>query len=316
MFCTNRAARARPFMAMLLVGLAVVLPGAVHAAAALVSARMGAEQDVITVLNSSSVPAAEKRALEACRNSVKKHRHDEPCRVLASADGPRHWRAFMPPRVNTLVIVSAESESDADQELTSACRLHFGHGGCPAGHRIWRGFDRGDKQQGTPFAPSGAEKGRQALRDAYGIGSAASGADLQALIGAAKGGDREAQYELAMHYREGKGLPKMPQHAVVWMKRSASAGYAKAQYSFGKWLLDGQPALDRDVPQGVRFIRQAAEQGYSPAQNLLGTLYVRGTGVKRDLSEGYRWVALAAEAGYAPAVKNKAAIEKALKGTR
>ena len=49
----------------------------------------------------------------------------------------------------------------------------------------------------------------------------------------AKKGDKQAQYQLAVLYRNGQGAKKDPDKAFLWMKRSANQGYKRAQYSLG-----------------------------------------------------------------------------------
>ena len=59
----------------------------------------------------------------------------------------------------------------------------------------------------------------------------------------------------------------------------------------------------RGVPQsfeeGARFYRAAAEQGFPPAQYMLGLMYDKGQGVPQDYVLAYMWVTLGV-AGAAP----------------
>ena len=59
-----------------------------------------------------------------------------------------------------------------------------------------------------------------------------------------------------------------------------------------------------DLPglaEGVKWLRQAAEQGDSEARFILGQAYITGGGVKSDLAEAVKWFRLAAEQGHAEA---------------
>ena len=59
----------------------------------------------------------------------------------------------------------------------------------------------------------------------------------------------------------------------------------------------------RGVPQsfeeGARFYRASAEQGFPPAQYMLGLMYDKGQGVPQDYVLAYMWVTLGV-AGAAP----------------
>ena len=68
----------------------------------------------------------------------------------------------------------------------------------------------------------------------------------------AEQGDSSAQYNLALMYSNGKGVPK-------------------------------------DSKEGVKWYRLAAEQGNKHAQNKLGTMYRYGWGVSRDAKEAVKW---------------------------
>ena len=49
-----------------------------------------------------------------------------------------------------------------------------------------------------------------------------------------------------------------------------------------------------DATQAVLWLRRAALQGAAMAQLTLGTLYVKGRGVKQDLIEAHMWYSVAA----------------------
>jgi TPR repeat protein len=50
--------------------------------------------------------------------------------------------------------------------------------------------------------------------------------------------------------------------------------------------------------EAAGWLREAADQGYAPAQILLGQLYAQGLGVKTDSKAAARWMGKAAEQGY------------------
>ena len=79
----------------------------------------------------------------------------------------------------------------------------------------------------------------------------------------------------------------------------AAEGDALAQYSVGYRSL-----LEEDFEAAVHWLDRAAEQGYAPAQDRLGAMYLHGEGVEQDLEKAVLWTAKAAEQGYAKAQFN------------
>jgi len=59
----------------------------------------------------------------------------------------------------------------------------------------------------------------------------------------------------------------------------------------------GGAGVKQDVAEAVRLYRQAAEQGFAPAQMALAGLYLRGDGVAQNRDEAARWMQRAADAG-------------------
>src|SRR5262249_59496602 len=90
-----------------------------------------------------------------------------------------------------------------------------------------------------------------------------------ALRAAAARGDAAAQYEVALRYAEGRGVPQNLTYAADWLER-------------------------------------AAKQGLVPAQFRLGGFYEKGLGVKKNLDTARRLYLAAGEAGNAKALPNLA----------
>ncbi len=78
-------------------------------------------------------------------------------------------------------------------------------------------------------------------------------ADLQ---NSAERGDPDAQWQMAIRYHDGEGVPQDDTEAMKWFER-------------------------------------AAEQGHVDAQSPLGAYYWAGRGVPVDLSKAYFWSAIA-----------------------
>lgn len=71
----------------------------------------------------------------------------------------------------------------------------------------------------------------------------------------------------------------------------------RLQYALGRALEAGGQSLD----EAVRLYRQAADQGFAPAQNNLAWLYEHGKAMKQSDQEAARLYRLAADQGFAPA---------------
>lgn len=112
--------------------------------------------------------------------------------------------------------------------------------------------------------------------------------------------DAEAQYELAMRYHSGDGVPKDYAEAVKWCSKAAEQGYAVAQNGLGLCYVNGQ-GVSQDSAEGAKWFRIAAEQGLADAQNNLGQCYYYGAGVAKDSAEAAKWFRMAAEQGLADA---------------
>lgn len=128
----------------------------------------------------------------------------------------------------------------------------------------------------------------------------------------AKAGNAEAQHNLAMLYRTGKGTPKNLPASFEWFRRAADQGISDAQYYLGH-MYDGGEGVEQDPKYAYVWYRKAAEQGHGFAQINLGFLYANGIGVAQDIEQAYLWFHVAAAQGYKIAFENKDLIEEALK---
>ncbi|HXW24814.1 MAG TPA: hypothetical protein VEK73_08720 [Xanthobacteraceae bacterium] len=160
------------------------------------------------------------------------------------------------------------------------------------------------------------------------------------LRSAALAGNPAAEYELALRYAEGRGVPANLEEAVHWFERAANHGLAPAQYRLGSLYEKGQGVKkdleaarrlytaaaekgngkamhnlavlyaeglsgDPDYRTAAQWFRKAADYGVADSQYNLGILYARGIGVEQNLAESYKWFALAAQHGDKDAVKKR-----------
>ncbi len=110
-------------------------------------------------------------------------------------------------------------------------------------------------------------------------------ADIKA---AAEKGDAEAQCKLAQAYYSSFAWS----NSVIWFKKSAKQGNPEAQYSLGKMLIGGSSGVPKNVLEGIRWLRLAANQNHSMAQMKFGEIYEMGEGLKQDYVEAYKWYLL------------------------
>ena len=84
--------------------------------------------------------------------------------------------------------------------------------------------------------------------------------------------------------------------ALRWVRATSEEGYAPAQNMLGVMYMNGMGVAPNET-EAARWYRAAAEQGYAAAQNNLGWLYRNGIGVALDYVEAARWFELAANQG-------------------
>jgi TPR repeat protein len=68
---------------------------------------------------------------------------------------------------------------------------------------------------------------------------------------------------------------------VKWYRKAAKQGFAEAQNNLGLMCRQGR-GVPRDDAEAVKWFRKAAEQGYGPAQNNLAEMRRQGRGVQGD----------------------------------
>lgn len=120
----------------------------------------------------------------------------------------------------------------------------------------------------------------------------------------AEKGNAEAQYNLAILYRQGKGVMQDPKVAAQWFRKAADQGLASAQYYMGH-LYDVGEGVEKNAGLAVEWYKKAAERGNPSAQTNLGVCYASGEGIKQDIILAYVWFSLAASQGVTTALENR-----------
>src|SRR5712692_6497569 len=98
--------------------------------------------------------------------------------------------------------------------------------------------------------------------------------DFKALSAQAQSGEPEAQYWLAQVYQQGRLVPKDSTQSESWLFKSAEQGYPPAEEIVGRMCLSG---VHRDPRKAEMWLRRAAVHGNSEAQFWLGAAYEQGS---------------------------------------
>jgi TPR repeat protein len=127
----------------------------------------------------------------------------------------------------------------------------------------------------------------------------------------AEQGNAEAQYNLGILLRGGKGVTEDVSQAVQWFEKAANQGLPQAQYELGNAYEFGT-GVKQSYPSAAKWYKKAAEHGNPSAQTNLAVLYANGQGVKQDIILAYVWSNLAASQGIAEALQNRQMVAEAM----
>lgn len=124
--------------------------------------------------------------------------------------------------------------------------------------------------------------------------------DFTDISSKARSGDKEAQYWMALLYGDGQLIPQDDAAARDWMLKSAEQGYTPAQEGMGRIYLGRMTknSYVREYGDADRWFRLAATQGNAEAQFWLGTGYEQGWFGGIDYNEAVKWLRRAADQGY------------------
>lgn len=121
----------------------------------------------------------------------------------------------------------------------------------------------------------------------------------------AEKGDPDAEFNLAQAYRLGRGVPTNLAAAKTWFERAAAQGHVDAQTTLGLLLFQ-----NGNQGEGLKWLKQAADQGEPRALLVYGTALVNGDGITQDPILGYAYVSRAAAQGLEPAKQTLAQLDK------
>lgn len=120
--------------------------------------------------------------------------------------------------------------------------------------------------------------------------------DRSLLIKNAEAGNSQAQYELALVYYRGKGVPINLSKAAKWFIKSAELGNTAAQNNIGYMYEHGE-GVPQDYTKAFYWYEKASQQGFATAQQNLGRLYELGRGVKANDDAALKLYQLSANQG-------------------
>ena len=106
-----------------------------------------------------------------------------------------------------------------------------------------------------------AESGRTATRNA-------ANETLEQTKKAAEQGDASAQYNLGLHYVDGRGVTKDDAEAVRWYRKAAEQGNADGQFELG-YMYESGKGVAKDGVEAVKWYQKAAALGNANAKRKL-----------------------------------------------
>lgn len=115
----------------------------------------------------------------------------------------------------------------------------------------------------------------------------------KALLPLAKKGNADAEFRLALAYKDGHGVKQNYAEAAKWFRKAADQGHADAQFNLGLLYETGRGSL-QNFSEAEKWFEKAAVQNNADAKYHLGLMYKRGQGIPVDNIKAYIWLNLAA----------------------
>lgn len=122
-----------------------------------------------------------------------------------------------------------------------------------------------------------------------------------------------AQYQMALIYQHGYGLPKDGMKSLALYQLAAKQNYPDAQFELALIYTEGK-LVKKDLTMAYELTKKAAQKGLASAQFNLAVMYANGEGTKQDIFKASRWYKNAAQQNYALAQYNLALLYSEGKG--
>lgn len=127
-----------------------------------------------------------------------------------------------------------------------------------------------------------------------------SNSDITSLLASAEGGNRDAQFSIAVKYHLGNGVAADPAKAAFWYEKAASSGHLGAMNNLAALYYDGK-GVKQDFNKAIELYKKISEAGDISGIASLAGMYMDGKGVTQDYNEARRLYTIAAQRGYGPA---------------
>lgn len=106
-----------------------------------------------------------------------------------------------------------------------------------------------------------------------------------------------AMYQVGNRYLKEIGVKHNVEEGLRWLRKASDYNYQLAKFFLGYVLLWGYYDVKQDTVEGLRLLRQLAEEGDATAMMNLGDAYNRGCGVQADDAIALDWFRKAVAAG-------------------
>lgn len=111
-----------------------------------------------------------------------------------------------------------------------------------------------------------------------------------------KPSDASQQFQLGMHYLNGDGgFEKNESEGIKWIEQAAIQGFDEAEFELGQRYWEGHGVV-RDFGKGVKWLEKASQKQNPMAQMILAEAYGRGTEIPKNDKEAIRLCKLLVEA--------------------
>lgn len=122
-----------------------------------------------------------------------------------------------------------------------------------------------------------------------------------------------AQYQMAVVYQHGYGIPKDGMKALALFELAAAQNYSDAQFELALIYSEGL-LVKQDLKKAYELTHKAAKKGLASAQYNLAVMLANGSGVTQDDYKASRWYQNAADQNHALAQYNLALLYSEGKG--
>ena len=107
-------------------------------------------------------------------------------------------------------------------------------------------------------------------------------------VQAAKEGNADAYFMLALYSDMGIAVRKNPGLAFMRYQKSADLGNAYAMFSVADMYMNGE-GVEHNMDEAVNWFTKSAEHGNAEAAYNLGAIYLTGIGVKPNPNKAKQW---------------------------